>query len=795
MDFSLDHRTASLSVGEFADFSIGPRTSSGGSQGIWRAQLGTHWHQELRRQTSSEHAEASFEVAVTGRVFHAGWILTLTGRIDQIVPLPSGGVLLREIKSVTMPLPAPEQTLRNDYPDYFAQLATYASLRQIEAPGTVARAELVFVEAGSGLAQPVAVRATDDSLFRSRLERVTEFLNLRLRSRERRRSLVFRPAFVTPRPGQETTRADLSGALQTGRIVVFEAPTGFGKTGALLEAGLAELKSGRFNRLLYLTSKATGQLQVVRTLEAMTAPDEGGVPGVSVWHVRNKAEHCINAVFRCTTAACGHLRDLERRWPRSGLARFYLQPNEPRNLPALRAAGAAAQICPYEITRAALAFNDVWVGDYNYVFAPRNRRLFDDQPGFAPAETLLILDEAHNLPSRVADAHSHVLTAADARGVLMELDHQHAAAPLLRAWEALVHLLSALPANEGFNPAQEDDLADALEAVSVRLQDRPPDHELMEPQHAELLWRIPELSLWLADRNLGKLLWCPREGEVSFTCLDAAPVIGDTLRRYGAVMLASATLGPTEDLVAALGLNAPEDLGGTLSPVRVSAHTPWRAGAYDVACDLRVDTSFQQRNRHFGSTAATVEALCSAAGRGGTAVFFPSYRYAEAIATELERRHSLLRIALQPRLPDLAAQTAWVEESLTLADALFLVVGSSFAEGIDLLGGRVSHAMVVGPALPEVNAVQRARLEALLPAGKELAFRRVYRLPGLQKVNQALGRLVRAPGQRAKVLLHCRRFVEPAFASLLAPDYQFGTPLQNDSDLAQWLGREPSLAV
>lgn len=792
MEFSLDDRTATLSVGEFSDFAIGPRTAAGGAQGLWRAQLGTHWHQELRRQAEAEQTGARFEVSISGRVFHAGWTLTLSGRIDQLLPADGGGVRLREIKTITEALPTSEEALRARYPDYFAQLATYVALQRLIEPGTFVRAELVFVETASGLAQPVAV-PDDEPLFRSRLERVTEFLSLRLHARESRRSLAYRPAFATLRPGQETTGAELAAALAANRVVVFEAPTGFGKTGALLETGLAALKSGRFQRLLYLTSKSTGQLQVVNTLAAMTEGADG-VPGVSTWHVRNKAEHCINAVFRCTTSACAHLRDLERRWPTSGLARFYLRPGEPRDLAALRAGGREAMICPYEITRAALAFNDVWVGDYNYAFAPRNRRLFADQPGFAPGETLLVLDEAHNLPSRVADAHSHVLALNDLRAVLVELDHQQAAPTLLRAWESLVHLVAALRPCDVLPAADEDDLADALEAVAMRLQDRPPDHESMEPASAEQLWRIPELSAWLADRNLRKLLWCPREGELAFTCLDAAPVIGETLRSYGGVLLASATLGPTDDLVAALGLDAPDETVGPEPVARVTAHTPWRAGAYDVACDLRVDTSYHQRDRHRGTTAATIEALCSAARAGTPAgaatasvVFFPSYRYAETIAAELERAQSVLRVALQPRLPDLAAQAAWVEESLVFADVLFLILGSSFAEGIDLLGGRVGHAMVVGPALPEVNAVQRARLDALLPAGRDLAFRRVYRLPGLQKVNQALGRLVRAPGQRAKVLLHCRRFVDPAFASLLAADYQFGAPVRTDNDLQAWL--------
>jgi Rad3-related DNA helicase len=171
------------------------------------------------------------------------------------------------------------------------------------------------------------------------------------------------------------------------------------------------------------------------------------------------------------------------------------------------------------------------------------------------------------------------------------------------------------------------------------------------------------------------------------------------------------------------------------------------------------------------------------------AVFFPSYAYAETLSRELARSHPGLRVALQPRLTDLAAQTAWVEESLALTDALFLVLGSSFAESIDLLGGRVSHAMVVGPALPEVNAIQRARLAEYADLGREAAFRRVYQIPGMAKVNQALGRLVRAPGQRARILLHCRRFADVSYAQLLAPDYQFGQNLLDDSDLAAWLNR------
>ncbi len=808
MEFSLDARTASLSAGEFANFTVGPHDALGGSSGLWRAQLGTHWHNELRAQATADHGTAAeFEVTISGGIFHRGWKLTLTGRIDQLLRAPAKShplgdsfsppvVTLREIKTVTRPLPADESVLRADYPEYFVQLATYVALWRFrpDTSQSIPGAHLVFVETGSGLAQTIALTSADDALFRAQLDRVTEFLDLRLRARERLRGLRFRPPFATLRPGQETTQAELTAAFEKNPLVLFEAPTGFGKTGVLLEFALGQLRAGHFDRALYLTSKSTGQLQVVRTLNAMTAEEKSHPTGdtfaastampVAAWHVRNKSEHCVNTVFHCVRESCPFLDGLAARWPSSGLARFYLDEKHARDLDTLRAAGRAARICPYEITRAALAFNDVWIGDYNYVFAPRNRRLFFDQPGFDPARTLLLLDEAHNLPARVADAHSHTALADDARALLAELDHQHAASPLLRAWESWTRLLAALQPVAQLDPALEADAADTLGKIGAQLELTPPDSAALGPRLADIVWQARELAEWLANPALKKLLWCPRAGELAFTCLDAADAIGESLRAFGGAVFASATLSPTETFTETVGLaSSLSSLAPRPSSLR--AHTPWRDAAYDVAVDARVETTFQQRARYVPETARTIAAL-QASARGPVAIFFPSYAYAESVAREVERA-APLRVALQPKLRDLAAQTAWVEESVALADALFLVLGSSFAESIDALGGRITHAMVVGPALPEVNAVQRARLAEFSPLGRDLAFRRVYQIPGMTKVNQALGRLVRAPGQRARVILHCRRFLEPSYANLLAPEYQFGVNVLDAAGLAAWL--------
>ncbi|MBI2814326.1 MAG: helicase [Opitutae bacterium] len=857
MHFSLETRTVSLSVGEFAGFALGPHDAGGGPQGLWRAQLGQHWHNELQKRTLAEAPGAQFEVVIDGRLTHRGWTFALNGRIDQLV-----GDTLREIKSVMRPLPADEPALRADYPPYFLQLAAYLVLvrassinSQLFRPATAGtdtglaaasngaalnrsalRAELVFVEAGSGLAQAIALTPFDEALVHHQLDALVEFLNLRLRATERRRSLQFRPAFQSLRAGQETIQTDLSSVLfasvspsenrgqTSGRqqsatvrslssVLLFEAPTGYGKTGCVLEFALGQMRAGRFARLIWLTGKSTGQLHVVSTLSQLTSPEICNIMdyklsgALAFWQVRNKSEHCVNHTFHCVRDGCDYLKDCADRWPGSGLAKFYLDDTQPRDLETLRAAGRDARICPYEITRASLAFNDVWIGDFNYVFAPDNRGLFYDQPGFDPAETLLVIDEAHNLPSRVAGAHSHRATDTDARLLLAELDHLRAPATLVLAVEEWARLLASLRPADSLDPPIEAEVHDLVAKIANLVSTQPLDYAALGPKHAETLWSFGQLVDFLDDAKLTKLLWVAREGELEFTCVDAAPAIGETLQQFGGAILMSATLQPYAEFADSCGLVScgselardSSIVASKLAPTSYSTHhapTPWRAGAYDVAVDLRVSTTFRERANHCGTTAATVEALHRAAcgselarDISAIAVFFPSYAYAEAILRALENRGSVLRVALQPKLPDLAAQTAWIEENLALSDALFLVLGSSFAEGIDLLGGRVTHAMVVGPALPEVNAVQKARMNALAGLGREASFRRVYQIPGLQKVNQALGRLVRAPGQKAKVLLHCRRFAEPTYAALLAADYQMFSEIDTENDLHNWLGR------
>ncbi|MFA5262868.1 MAG: helicase C-terminal domain-containing protein [Opitutaceae bacterium] len=870
MQFDLDQRSASLSVGEFADFVLGPRELSGGASGIWRAQLGSHWHRQLQGKTIQEETCATFEVVIQGRVFHKGWTLGLSGRIDQMIVRKERRIL-REIKTVLRTLPSDESELRSEYPSYFLQLASYAALLRLDAataspiasPSALS-AELMFVEADSGLSQTVLLGFGDESLFQAQLDRVTAFLKQRLQARERLRQLSFRPPFDRFRPGQENALESLSAALHSAHsALLFEAPTGFGKTGIMLEAALCQMREGHFERLIYLTSKATGQIQVMSTISAMCGEKAKCVPSeepadaqdampLSAWLVRPKSEHCINPVFHCVRDVCAHIRDVAARWERSGLSFFTVDPKAPRDIASLRAAGAEAGICPYEITRAALPFADVWIGDINYVFSPSARGLFVEQLGFLPGRTLLIVDEAHNLPARVADAYSHRFTREESLELRDALHGIRAPQTLVQEIEHLGHFLQHLAQHGALPLDDEDDARHLLEQAALRISTTPLDYAGLSAHAAELLWSIPSIVDELKSQpRLQRHWWSPRPGTLAVTCIDAASAIAESLREFGGVLLSSATFGPHDAFAESIGLADPvpelsptslrdlplqvkaaleaeapaarspsgptpgklgkltkretkklfarvtsgaellrvEEVRSSAAVTGIFAGAPWRDGAYDVAVDLRVDTTFQHRGRFFALTAATLADWHRIAGESQRicAAFFPSYAYAESILGELEARGRPLRVSMQPRRADLAKQTEWVETALGNSDVLFLVLGSSFAESIDVLGGRVTRAMVVGPALPEVNPIQHARMAALAKLGREASFRRVYQIPGMQKANQALGRLVRAPGQKAKVLLHCRRFADPGYRNLLSPEYQGGKEIATDGELMDWM--------
>ncbi|SVD98869.1 uncharacterized protein METZ01_LOCUS451723, partial [marine metagenome] len=232
MEIAAEERRVKLSVREFSEFRIGPRLHLHAPSGLWRARLGQEWHETLRKTTSQHLPHACFEKVVRGFLQAGGWTFEMEGRIDQIVEEKTH-IRVTEIKTITTTLPADEKELRRRYPHYFSQLACYLCLLQATHSENHKpfRGEVLFVDVTGGFPQTIPLEHEAEALFEEQAHHILPFLEERRRGSERLRSLAFSQPFETLRPGQKETMRDLKSMRDLCSTLLFQAPTGFGKTG------------------------------------------------------------------------------------------------------------------------------------------------------------------------------------------------------------------------------------------------------------------------------------------------------------------------------------------------------------------------------------------------------------------------------------------------------------------------------------------------------------------------------------------------------------------------------------
>lgn len=771
-----ENRRARLAVREFCEFSLFA-TGGAGHVGLWRMESGRRWHETVQAEKA---ATFTAEKPIRGTLEHEEWTLELEGRIDLFSETGENGCAIGEIKTLTDSLPLDAAVLRERYPSYFLQLAAYRRLLcSGETKISVERAFLLFIDIDTGLRQEVEAEENDTRDLEEQLARVIRFLET-MRNRFRERRSFTWPSFREhPRPVQIEAQDSLRQALASGHdrpdapsVAGFEAPTGFGKTRILLEYALEALQTGEVDRILYLTGKNSGQVQALRELDQLFP--EGNGP--SVYRIRNHAEHYrICPLADCQAGSCAsELPEIKGDTAEAGLYR--LPAAAEAAWTAIADTAEALRACPYDLSRAALPLSDIWIGDYNYLFAPGSRHIFREQPGFDPMRTFLLIDEAHNLPDRVVSALSLSLREGELENVAEDLRMLRAHPPLRHAIRETARAIRSLIAGKVADTTFLYRMLDLLETITLLLRDNALPWSEFSLETVRLLQDLQALAWLLEKDNLHPVLWSPTDGEMEGLPLEASSWIGENLEGFKKTVCFSATLSPFGAFAERLGLPP-----GGLAPVPVATG---ESESFRVAIDARVDTRLRQRETHYHTTAHTAMRLAENAA-SCIAVYFPSYRYAESVRLYLEVDAPHLRVEMQPGSGDSEERDTFATEAPLRNDLLFLVLGGSFAEAIDSFGGVVGTAMIVGPGLPELNTITRMKMDRF--PDREHGFHSVCRIPGMRRVNQAIGRLVRDHHHRARILLHDRRFCEDSYHQLLRDDLGEIPVLRNERAFEDWL--------
>ncbi len=755
----------------------------GGFERLW---LGQAIHGRYQEEALAGDPTYRREVALRHEFEHRGWTVSLFGRADGIRREPDGSLVVEEIKSVRREgqLPPPTRQI------YERQALLYAwMLSRTEARPV--RAELVLIAIGSDAVEREALAADFEALELAIRQRLNALLREFRREREaagdrRNAALGIRFPHAELRPGQEEIVAAVEHALEHREHLLLEAPTGLGKTAAVLFPALRHCLAND-KRLFVLTAKNLQQemaLKVIRQVEAG--------PALHALRLRAKARMCANGEVICHEDYCPFARDYYAKLASSGVVARLLREQPVLDPDLVFSAATQAEVCPFEVSLDLAGRAQVVVCDYNYAFDPYVA-LADFSAEHDLSDVVLVIDEIHNLVERGRGYLSPELSSASARRAAEAA--AHGSSPVHRELERLALELANLIEETCDSLLEEvapgaGPLEGAIEASlpEDRLWQLRPD---FDAAFVDYLEHRRETKSFQADdafvalyfellRFLNGLAFeggissqssrlCERRGEerkLRIFCKDPGPFLARVIGRVSSVIGLSATLSPPEFYRDLLGFSPDRT-------VALSLPSPFPSAHRRVVVDRSVTTLWRERALNCQPIADRLSAFGDVVP-GNCLVLFPSFQFLSEVAAQMRTKRK--RLFVQQRTDTERDREALLEtlRNALLGDVMLLAVaGGVFAEGVDYPGEMLRAVAIIGPCLP-VPTIETRLLQAYYEERFERGFEFAFVVPGMTRVVQAAGRLIRSAEDIGVIALLDRRFLDRPYVDRLPADWLTG---------------------
>jgi DNA excision repair protein ERCC-2 len=759
--------------------------------GLSRMWLGQELHRRVQVELATGDANFQAEVHAQTELEIEGWTLAISGRADGVAYQDGVPVRIDEIKTLHFAVDLRNLYHKERMERFRRQAALYAFMLSPHHQPVSAR--LILVDIVSTAMEDEEVEWDPESVLAWLTQTVHRLVSAERRRLERLRRLreaaeLLRFPHDEPRPVQERIADAVAESLEQGRHLLLRAPTGCGKTAAVLHPALRVALS-RGQRLFFLTAKTLQQKIAVDTARAM---QDGLFRSLQL---RAKGKMCANAEIICHEEFCPYAREYGIKLIRTQLLKRLLDSDHHQDPDDVFHAAREHEVCPFEVSLDLLPDVDLVVCDYNYVFDP-NIGLGALLHGGALRDAVLVIDEAHNLVDRSREYYSPELDTElleRARSFLQTRDNT-----VYRQLRTLVGDLAlevvevvseALPAGETGERIVEFD-RERLSGQRIEWDGAMLSYFMYKRENDLWVADDPVMDVFLAFTRFHRVLMFGgdefvhlatrgRGGleRIKIFCLDASRFLGQLLDESAGAVAMSATLEPFDFYRDLLGFDQHRT-----DELRV--RSPFPAENRLVLAIEDVDTTYRNRNRHFDRIAAWIGRL--AAPRHNVLTLFPSYEFLSAVADRLPpTTHSLL--LQEPGSSD-ATQREFLE-ALSNGDPhlVLAVLGGIFAEGVDYPGDMLSQVIVVSPGLPQFNT-ERELLKAYYQEFYGHGFGYAYLVPGLTRVVQAAGRIFRSDDDRGVIVLMCRRFQDPRYARLLPEEW-------TDEDPTTMLREDPEHAV
>ena len=778
-----DKREIVCSVGDLAYPTTYRRIGVERGDGFRRMWLGQDIHSRRAELRAAEDTNYRAEVHVVHRTARRNWNITITGRIDGLsIDRAEHRVSVEEVKSIHFDLELEALYRSEKLQRHLYQLLLYSLFlsTQPELAGFAFVPQLVLIDLVSGESKVVdaefeeeSVAATLEASLDQLVDDVESRHGLLAAKRAFAESLAF--PYERMRPFQQEIVDAVERAVRQREALLVSAPTGIGKTMAALYPALREsLKAGK--KLFYLTSKT---LQQEMAVEALRLLNDGSF---RVLRIRAKQKMCAHTEMICHEDFCPFAARYSEKMEKSGLlsrmatSMSYFDPDLTFEL------AKSTEVCPFEVSLELIEQADVIVCDYNYIFDPYvGLKAYQQESDYG--DCVLIVDEAHNLVDRGRGYYSPELHESAFDAIRKHLVGRNC---WIDGWEELLQLLRD----------HLHQLAEAIEEGSTQTLCEP-DRELFVDQRAEwervatnyISWKIenriaeeddPLVDFYFKLVKFTNLLnesgeefahiieRAPDGLRLKVFCKDPSRFLGSVFDSAHATVALSATLEPFEFYRKTLGLP-------TQRVCELSLPSPFPRANRKIVIVPEVDTTFKQRANHYDRIADTVAEI-AVASDGNFLALFPSYAFLREVADRMPPigKNVMLQRADMTDY-ERNAMLDILRHKPSRGNLILAVSGGMYAEGVDYRGDMLSGVMVVGPALPTVSFEQEL-LKRYYDEQYGSGFEFAYLIPGMTRVVQSAGRVIRSESDIGVIALLCRRFTQENYTRYFPSDWYEESP-------------------
>ncbi len=707
--------------------------------------------------------------------------LEIGGRMDGLITGPDGAVIIDEIKTISSGI---ADIAEDDNPEFWGQVKCYAYIYCVDKDLGDISVRLTyfshltkdikrFVKKISRCELEIFFNALLD-FYIKRLRTVSQWRAVRDASIK---NLEF--PFGGYRKGQRDMAVFVYKAIKSKTTIFAEAPTGTGKTAAALFPAIKAMGESFGAKIFYLTAK-----NITRGIAEMSVNimRSGGLK-IKTLTITAKDKACPRVPRECDPMICPLAAGYYDRL--NGAIDDIFQ-NDDFNFETISAYAHKHSLCPFEFSLDLSLLGDIIICDYNYLFDPRVylRRYFEEGPG----DYCFLIDEAHNLVERAREMYSAELSGPVINSVRRQLRKN--APSLYKKFSKIIKIFKNFGAAFGDSKdfisetSPPEELISAIGGIADAMRDYfagAEDKESIAEEVLELFFdflsfiRISELY---SETHLCCYYKEKSSARVKLFCLNPAPHIARAVKLGRAAVFFSATLSPIDYFVKILG-------GSDKTPY-IKLRPPFDEKNLCVLSELNIQTRYSRREQSYRAIAELIKET-ALARKGNYLVFFPSYAYLNSVLEELNLSppEGCRIIVQQPAMSEAAREeflSNFGEGALEDGGVTGLaVMGGVFGEGIDLCGERLSGAVIVGVGLPQVSK-ERELISAYFEAKNLCGFDFAYVYPGINRVLQAAGRVIRTETDRGIVLLIDSRFGETKYRKLLPDNWKRGALVNGAAD-------------